>query len=43
MKIKMDFKENLEKYQKIINTELEKYLRKEKCPEKRLNESVSWR
>ena len=38
----MDFKENLEKYQKIINTELEKYLRKEKCPEKRLNESVSY-
>ena len=38
----MDFKENLEKYQKIINAELEKYLRKEECPEKILNESVSY-
>ena len=38
----MEFKEQLKKYQTIINTELEKYLRKEECPEKTLNESVSY-
>ena len=38
----MEFKEQLKKYQTIINTELEKYLRKEECPEKILNESVSY-
>lgn len=38
----MDFKEKLREYQKIINAELEKYLRKEACPEKTLNESVSY-
>ena len=38
----MEFKEQLKKYQTIINTELEKYLRKEECPERTLNESVSY-
>lgn len=38
----MEFKEELKKYQTIINTELEKYLRKSECPEKVLNESVGY-
>lgn len=38
----MEFKEQLKKYQEIINTELEKYLKKENCPEKRLNEAVEY-
>ena len=33
----MDFKTELENYQRIINKELEKYLRKEDCPERILN------
>ena len=38
----MDFKQQLNKYQEIINNELEKYLRKHKCPEKVLNESMEY-
>lgn len=38
----MEFKQNLKKYQDIINNELEKYLRKENCPEKILNNSMEY-
>ena len=38
----MDFKEELKNYAKIINNELEKYLRKEKCPEEKLNNAVEY-
>ena len=38
----MDFSENLKKYQKIINNELEKYLRRQECPEKVLNDSMEY-
>lgn len=38
----MEFKQNLKKYQEIINNELEKYLRKENCPEKILNNSMEY-
>lgn len=38
----MDFKEELTNYQKQINQEIEKYIRKHKCPEERLNESMEY-
>ncbi len=38
----MDFKEELKKYQQEINQELEKHLRKQKCPEEVLNESMEY-
>lgn len=38
----MEFKESLKKYQDIINNELDKYIRKEKCPEKVLNNSMEY-
>lgn len=38
----MEFKENLRKYQDIINNELDKYVRKEKCPEEILNNSMEY-
>lgn len=38
----MEFKEKLKLYQKGINNELEKYIRKENCPEKVLNESMEY-
>ena len=38
----MEFKEQLKKYQKIVNDELEKYTRKEKCPEEILNSSMEY-
>ena len=38
----MDFKKELEEYQYSINSELEKYLRKEECFERKLNESVAY-
>lgn len=38
----MDFKEKLKKYQQQINQELEKYLRKQKCPEKILNDAMEY-
>lgn len=38
----MDFKEKLQKYQQQINQELEKYIRKQNCPEKILNQSMEY-
>ena len=38
----MDFKQELKKYQNIVNKELEEYLRKEDCPEKILNNSMEY-
>ncbi len=38
----MEFKEKLKLYQKGINNELEKYNRKQDCPEKILNESMEY-
>lgn len=38
----MKFKQNLKMYQDIVNNELEKYLRKEECPEKTLNNSMEY-
>ena len=38
----MEFKQNLKKYQDIVNRELEKYLKKEECPEKILNNSMEY-
>lgn len=38
----MEFKENLKKYQDIVNKELEKYLRKNECAEKNLNNSMEY-
>lgn len=38
----MDFKEELKKYQNIINQELEKYVRKHKCLEEVLNQSMEY-
>ena len=39
---KMEFKENLKKYQDIVNSELEKYIRKQECPEQVLNQSMEY-
>lgn len=38
----MNFKEELTKYQDLVNVELEKNLRKEKCPEEILNNSMEY-
>lgn len=38
----MDFKKELKKYQQQINQELEKYVRKQKCPEEILNKSMQY-
>ena len=38
----MDFKTELKKYQAIVDKELEKYLRKEKCIEETLNNSMEY-
>ena len=38
----MEFKEKLKKYQQMINSELEKYLRKQNCPEEILNQSMEY-
>lgn len=38
----MEFKESLKKYQDIVNKELEKYLRKQECPEQILNNSMEY-
>lgn len=38
----MEFKEQLKQYQLLINNELEKYLRKQDCPEKVLNKSMEY-
>jgi len=38
----MEFKTQLKKYQEIINVELEKYVRRQECPEKILNNSMEY-
>lgn len=38
----MEFKEQLKNYQEQINTKLEEYVRKQKCPEEVLNESMEY-
>ena len=38
----MDFKEEIKEYSNIINNELIKYVRREDCPEKILNEAVEY-
>lgn len=38
----MEFKENLKKYQDIVNIELNKCLKKQKCPEEILNNSMEY-
>lgn len=38
----MDFKDKLKEYQKLVNDELEKYLRKDDCYEKRLNDAMEY-
>ena len=38
----MDFKQKLKEYQEIINSELERYLIKEECYEKVLNDSIEY-
>ncbi len=38
----VNFKEELQKYQNQINQELEKYIKKEKCPEEVLNNSMEY-
>ena len=38
----MDFKQELKKYQLKIEQELKKYIKKEDCPEKKLNESMEY-
>lgn len=38
----MNFKEELKQYQVRINQELEKYVRKQKCPEEILNEAMEY-
>lgn len=42
MQLIMEFKEQLKEYQKQINGELEKYLRKQEVPEKMLNLSMEY-
>ena len=38
----MDFKEELKKYQNIVEQELNKYIKDKNCPEKTLNESMEY-
>lgn len=38
----MVFKDELEKYKKIVDKELQKYIKTEECPEKMLNESMEY-
>ncbi|MCI9063304.1 MAG: polyprenyl synthetase family protein [Clostridia bacterium] len=38
----MDFKAELKKYQDLVEKELEKYIRREPCPERTLNESKEY-
>ena len=40
--VSMDFKEKLQQYQQQINQELEKYIRKQNCPEQILNQSMEY-
>ncbi len=38
----MDFKEKLKDYQQQINQELEKYIKKQDCPEQKLNQAIEY-
>ena len=38
----MEFKTELKKYQEIVEDELKKYIRNEKCPEEVLNKSMEY-
>lgn len=38
----MDFKEELKKYQLMINNEIDGYIRKQECPEKVLNQAMEY-
>ena len=38
----MEFKEELKNYQEIVNKELEKYVRKDDCYEKRVNDAMAY-
>ena len=38
----MNFKDELKEYVNIVNNELEKYVRREKCPEEKLNSSMEY-
>jgi len=38
----MDFKQELKKYQNIVEEELKKYIKAENCPERTLNESMEY-
>ena len=38
----MEFKNELKEYQNIVNNELQKYVKKEKCPEEILNNSMEY-
>ena len=38
----MDFKQELKQYQDLMNSELEKYIETEKCPEEMLNRSMEY-
>ena len=38
----MEFKQELKNYQKIVEEELKKYIKKEDCPERMLNESMEY-
>ena len=38
----MEFKAQLKKYQDLVNQELEKYVKKQKCPEEILNNSMEY-
>ena len=38
----MSFKDDLKEYVNIVNSELEKYVRKDKCPEEKLNASMEY-
>ena len=40
--MEISFKQELGKYQEIINKELNKYLRKQECPEKVLNQAMEY-
>ena len=40
--MEIDFKKELRKYQEKVNEQLEKYLRKQNCPEKILNQAMEY-
>ena len=40
--MEINFKQELSKYQELVNEELEKYLRKQDCPEKVLNQAMEY-